>query len=126
MQPEKGTYIPPHPIVPMLIEDKSTINILNIIFFSCLIGPITEEIVFRGVFYPFLRKNLGVVLAAVLTSLCFSLMHMNIMLVPVIFVTGILFAYLYERSGSLVPGIFVHVMHNTFMVLWVLMIKTIV
>ncbi|MFH1715598.1 MAG: CPBP family intramembrane glutamic endopeptidase [Elusimicrobiota bacterium] len=121
-----GAYIPPHPIVPMMIEDESKVNILSLIIFSCIVGPVTEEIFFRGMIYPFLRKRSGIVLAAILSSLCFALMHFNIIIAPIIFITGLLFVYLYEKSGSLAPGIFIHILHNTVMVSWVLVIKAIV
>jgi uncharacterized protein len=115
--------IPTHPIVPMILKDTSLANILLFVFIACIIGPITEEIFFRGLLYPVIKKRVGAVLAAVVSSALFACLHFNIPLVLSIFVLGLLFSYLYERTGSLVSSITVHILHNSLMVTIVLLIK---
>ncbi|HEV7372899.1 CPBP family intramembrane glutamic endopeptidase [Arenibaculum sp.] len=70
--------------------------------------PTVEETVFRGLLYGWLRRLSGVVPAAALSALLFSLVHGIPLLVPAIFVQGVILALVYERAGSLVPCIIVH------------------
>jgi membrane protease YdiL (CAAX protease family) len=74
-------------------------------------APLCEELVFRGVFYPALRRRLGRG-AAVLVSACvFAGIHLvwHMKLFPPVtqFLGGLIFAWSYEKTRSLlVPAIF--------------------
>jgi len=79
---------------------------------GALIGPVTEEIVFRGVLYGFFRRW-GVLTAIVLSTIVFTLAHSmtgGIGLPQV--AGGIVFALAYEREGSLMVPITIHVLGN--------------
>lgn len=83
-----------------------------------VISPIYEEIFYRGFLYRFLRTRTGMGWAIVLSSLIFTVAHFpttNAM--PVNFVSGVIFAWAYERSGSVWPGVIVHGLVNTLAVL---------
>lgn len=83
-------------------------------FIAISIGPVIEEIIFRGFFYPPLRKKLGVPAAVLISSLIFLLWHFltNPKELVLVFLTGILLAYIYEKTMSLVPCIIVHSIIN--------------
>ena len=81
----------------------------------CLFAPIAEEMVFRG---AALRKLLQWKpehrwLMIFLSALLFALAHMN----PAQFLhpllIGILLGWMYERTGSIIPGIVYHWANNT-------------
>ena len=81
----------------------------------CLLAPIAEEMVFRG---AALRKLLQWKpqhrwLMIFLSALLFALAHMN----PAQFLhpllIGLLLGWMYERTGSIVPGIIYHWANNT-------------
>ena len=114
---------PPHPLVPIVMKDESVLDLIYMMVFACILGPITEEIFFRGLLYPLFKKRVGIVLVAVLTAMLFAFLHMNWVMVLSIFVLGILFAYLYEKTGSLLPSMFVHMLHNTIMFIFVFVVK---
>jgi len=80
------------------------------VVFLVLVGPILEEIVFRGLLYGPMRRRVGPVFAALVTALLFMLGHGQI--AQGIFVFGLLFAYLYESTQSLVPSILFHILVN--------------
>ena len=85
-----------------------------VIFFlvGSIIGPISEEIFFRGVVYGFFRKW-GVITALILSTMIFVLTHRigsNFPLTQV--VGGIVFAVAYEKEQSLVVPITIHCLGN--------------
>jgi membrane protease YdiL (CAAX protease family) len=64
-----------------------------------LIGPIVEEIMFRGLLYASLRQTWGPVVGMVVSGSIFAIIHpgMPVGFLP-IFVLGTSFAFLYERE----------------------------
>jgi membrane protease YdiL (CAAX protease family) len=77
-----------------------------------LLGPVAEELFFRGVFYGFFRRW-GAPAAVLLSSLIFVLSHPTshgIRLTQA--VGGILFAVAYEVERSLLVPITIHVLGN--------------
>ena len=78
------------------------------------IGPVIEETLSRGFFYPPLRRKFGVFGAIMISSLIFTLWHpgLNIKGHVGIFLTGVLLAYIYEKTASLIPPIIAHVIIN--------------
>jgi membrane protease YdiL (CAAX protease family) len=77
-----------------------------------LVGPVAEEVFFRGFAYRVLRERLGTTAGLLLSALLFALVHMNpVGLVP-IFVMGLVLAWLYQRTGSLAASIGLHCANN--------------
>lgn len=81
----------------------------------CLLAPIAEEVVFRG---AVLRKLLEWKpehrwLMIALSALLFSLAHLNPAQFIHPFLIGLLLGWMYERTGSIVPGIIYHWANNT-------------
>ena len=90
-----------------------------------IIGPIAEELFFRGFAYPVFRKRIGVRNAILLISAVFAMLHMNIVSFFPILALGILLAYLYEKTGSIIPSITVHIIHNSAVIFFVYLYKMI-
>ena len=78
----------------------------------CVAAPIAEELFFRGLVHGALRR-FGVPLATVLSATFFAGVHFVPAAIPVLFVVGVVLALLYERTGSLIPGIIVHACINS-------------
>lgn len=117
-------YEPPmEPALRLFLEEKNTLFLLYSTVFVTVIGPVFEEIFFRGFMYSAIRKKTGVPAAILLTSFLFSLLHTNIVGFLPIMVLGVLLAYLYEKTGSLVSPIIVHIIHNTGMLTFVFLLK---
>jgi hypothetical protein len=82
-----------------------------------LIGaPLTEEIVFRGVLYRWLRGRLAVRSAILVTTTLFTLSHLLYgfplpRLLPIL-VLGLALAVTVERTRSLYPAIALHFWYN--------------
>ncbi|PEE43612.1 CPBP family intramembrane glutamic endopeptidase [Bacillus pseudomycoides] len=85
---------------------------------AAVISPIYEEIFYRGFLYRWLRTRLGMMGAIFLSSLIFTVIHIptyNAM--PVNFLSGIIFAWAYERTNSIWPSVIIHGLTNGIMVL---------
>lgn len=119
-------YEPPvQPIVQVFMEEKQTMILWVSTLFAAIFGPIAEEIFFRGFMYPAVRKTVGVFWGMVVTSAVFSLLHAHLVGFLPIFALGLLLAYLFEKTGSLVPSMAVHMMHNVAMVILVFAVRSI-
>lgn len=76
-----------------------------------IFAPVCEEVFFRGVLYRSLRNRLSMWPAALIAGSLFGLIHIfayPLSTIPVKVAFGILMCLLYERTGSLLPGIAVH------------------
>lgn len=80
-----------------------------------ILAPISEEICFRGMLYGGLRTRLPAVPAALVGGLLFGGLHAftGISAVPPLIVFGFLLCLLYEKTGSVVPGILLHMLNNS-------------
>lgn len=107
-------YVPPiQPVHELIFKEHRPAAILLISFLIALIGPFIEEVFFRGFLYSAFKKKAGILCAVLLSSFLFAFLHGNFLgFVPIMFL-GVLLAYLRERTGSLVPSIAVHVVHNS-------------
>ncbi len=78
-------------------------------------ASIAEELCFRGFLYGGLRTSMGPVAAAVASSVIWGVLHAvtGISAVPVLIFFGIALALLYEKTGSVVPGILLHGVNNS-------------
>ena len=88
-----------------------SIELLGSIFLLVLLAPVGEEILFRGLALTALRIR-GKWRAIVMTSLLFGLVHVQVIHFLPIILSGLILAYLVERTGSLVPSISLHISHN--------------
>lgn len=79
---------------------------------GALVAPIVEEIIFRGFIFAGLRDSYGWKKAALISSILFSLIHMQPAAILPIFLLGFIFAYLYHRYDSIWPAILMHVSTN--------------
>ena len=83
---------------------------------SLVAAPLTEELTFRGVLYPALREKLGVGWAVLVSALVFAAVHplqAGVFFVPVTqFLGGLIFAWSYEKTRSLVYPVIFHVIGN--------------
>lgn len=88
---------------------------------AVLLAPLVEELYFRGIVLRVLGARLPFAGAAAFTAIFFSLMHGHLFTMPdvagwvlsgVIFVLGMVLAWLTRWSGSLRPAIAMHAAYN--------------
>lgn len=85
------------------------------VFLICVVAPIAEETFFRGFLYGGLRQRFSQIPASTMSGLVFGLVHAPTGITTVIplAVFGIGLALLYERTGSIWPGIIAHAINNS-------------
>ena len=83
---------------------------------TVILAPIIEEIVFRGVLFPVIRKRYGLISGVIISSLIFTLVHIDPINMISVLPLGIFLAIMYHRTGSIYPGMVLHASWN-FMVL---------
>lgn len=76
------------------------------------IGPFFEEIIFRGWLYGGLRHRWGDARAALASSLLFALVHGDGPSLIPLFALGLVFCWVYKKSGSLWGSFLVHCFWN--------------
>jgi uncharacterized protein len=112
-----GYEAPVHPLVTVFVAEESQITLFCSIFLGVAVGPIVEELFFRGFCYAALRKRWGIGPGILISSFLFSVVHWNPFSVLPIFCLGIALAYLYEKTGSLMASMTVHILHNGLLVI---------
>lgn len=105
--------------------EKLIYNPLGILFI-CLLGPLSEELLFRGGVQAdlstYFRRNSY--LPVFISALIFSLAHMNPAQLPAAFVLGLFLGYAYWLTGSILTPLFIHVVNNSLAVVLFLLSPT--
>jgi membrane protease YdiL (CAAX protease family) len=78
-------------------------------------APIGEEVCFRGMLFGGLRERLPRLAAALISGAVFGGLHAltGVSAVPPLIAFGLILALLYEKTGSIVPGILLHMLNNS-------------
>ena len=77
-----------------------------------IIGPLAEEVFFRGFLLAGLVASLGTMRGVVAASIIFAVAHFSLGSMIPIFVTGMLLSWLYLRTRSLWPPLVAHAAQN--------------
>ncbi len=107
---------PPQPVVEIYLKEARQNYLVYFTLFVAVVGPVIEEIFFRGFAYKAFRTQWGTRWAMATSAFIFAALHMSWIAFLPIFVLGLFLAYLYEKSGSLVPSMTAHMLHNLMMV----------
>lgn len=85
------------------------------ILLIAILAPISEEVCFRGMLFGGLRERLPRVLAALAAGMVFGALHAltGLSAVPPLIAFGFILCLLYEKTGSIVPGILLHALNNS-------------
>lgn len=100
-----------HPAIPTILTAPGS-HIVPLLLLVLVAAPIVEEFVFRGVIQAGLRRKLGPLAAITVTALLFALVHGNVVDRPALFLLAAMMGYVYERTGSLIAPMVVHLLNN--------------
>lgn len=84
---------------------------------AAIVGPIVEELIFRGLIYTRIKKMAGVMCAAILSSAIFGVYHGNWVQLPYAFIIGLICVYVYEKYKTIAAPIILHMSANMFSVI---------
>lgn len=82
------------------------------LFFGAFLSPIVEEVFFRGFLFAGLRKSFPFWSAGWASGLIFGAIHLVPGAIVPLAVSGFLWAWLKERTGSIWPPILMHMLNN--------------
>ena len=96
-----------------LYQGKLLLELLSI----GILTPMVEELIFRGLVYRRIRWYLNAVPAMVFSALLFAVFHGNLLQGIYAFSLGLLLAFVYERTHSVLAPVCIHVGANLISVL---------
>ena len=106
---------PPTSMLQDLMKDRMSVALIGL--FSFTLGPLCEELVFRGFFQPLLIRQFGTVAGILLCALPFALLHgpqynWAWQVVGLLIFAGVTFGYTRWRTGSTAASTLVHALYN--------------
>ena len=101
--------------IPNLLEQ--TFDFLVSSWFGIIviavIGPVVEEYVFRGAITRTLLEKYSPTKAILISAAIFGIFHINPAQIFPAFLSGIVLAWVYYRTASLIPVIVMHIINNS-------------
>lgn len=79
----------------------------------CILAPIGEELIFRGLTLRIMRKAFPWQAAVIIQAVLFGIYHMNLVQSIYAALLGLFMGYLAYRYNSIVPGILLHISINS-------------
>lgn len=107
-----STTTTPNPVIPLMVGERDPLGRFFIFVLASICAPIFEEFFFRGVLFTGLRTRFRWVPAALISAVCFAVMHPIQDWLPIV-TLGFTLATLREMRQSLVPGMVAHFLQNT-------------
>ncbi len=77
------------------------------LFTSCIFKPFIEELFFRGFLYNFYKKK-GIRKALIISSILFSVLHLDLYRIIILFIVGVFLALLYEITQCFWIPVLIH------------------
>lgn len=107
----------PDDVVPFWIDGEFSLSISRCIqdlMLAVLIGPLHEEIFFRGILYQTLRTKLSWGLSTLLCVAIFTFLHDPPTQMAGAFLQGLVTCYVMEKRGSITECFVIHAADNLF------------
>lgn len=87
-------------------------NYLIAVFATVIMAPVVEELTFRALMYTRLKRAMSSIIAAVITSLAFGIVHGSIVWCMYAFVLSMILIWVFERFESTLANITLHMAFN--------------
>lgn len=107
-----GVPLEPQTSVEMFVMLDSGWSRAGFLLLAVAGAPLCEELVFRGLAFPFAVKHFGLWPAAIAVSAVFALIHTHVPTLVPLFCLGMAFAVSYTVTGSLAVPVIVHAIFN--------------
>lgn len=93
-------------------------TLVGTILGAVIAAPVIEEIICRGLIFRGMRKHTSFLPSVIVSSIIFALAHslsgFSIVWITYTFVLGVVLAIVCEKTGSIIPSIFLHIGFNIF------------
>jgi uncharacterized protein len=94
-------------IIP-LAAPNGVVSALVFAMTVAMLVPVVEELIFRGLLHRTVRTRWPLIPSAILSGIVFAAVHLDASTLIPLFMVGFVFAWSYERSGSLWGSIIPH------------------
>jgi membrane protease YdiL (CAAX protease family) len=108
MRPPDGDYTS----FILSIKPKGTASFFSVASGIVIVAAVAEELLFRGFVQRIFQRNMNGALAVALAGILFSLSHFNPPVIPGIAALGILYGYIFYKTGNLWYSIIGHAIFN--------------
>lgn len=96
-----------------IIFDRMHSAGISTIILIVIVGPIVEEVVYRGIILEGLQRKYKESFSIILSALIFGAIHLNIYQFVPAFVLGLLFGYIYMKTKCLTLCVLGHALNNS-------------
>lgn len=116
LQHAAGQAIELQEVAQLISQELTWLQVLYIVM-AIAFAPFFEEIIFRGIVFPYFVKYTGLARGTLLVSVLFAMLHFHLpSFIPLVLLSALL-CMLYWRSGSLWIGIGLHGIFNAVSIL---------
>jgi membrane protease YdiL (CAAX protease family) len=102
----------PQDLIAIFGAVQSRAVLIAMLFVACVLAPINEELLFRGVIFRFCRQRFGRAIALGVSGVLFGAMHANWAGFVPLALLGVALALAYEHSGDIRVPIVAHGLFN--------------
>ena len=95
----------------MVVEALNN-NYILIFLLAVILGPICEEIIFRGYLFKILKIRLNNFYAIILNSIIFGIIHFELSAIIPAVILGISLSLIRLKTNNLIPSTIIHSLHN--------------
>jgi membrane protease YdiL (CAAX protease family) len=95
-------------------ENGGALEMSGFLLLALVVGPIMEEVVFRGYLQSSLAKKIPAWVAILITSVIFTAGHNPMILWPMYFLFSMIWGWIYLKTGSLKMAVLIHILSNLF------------
>jgi uncharacterized protein len=107
-------------IVMEIRANGINIKLIELVFWTVIISPIIEEVFFRSLIYRTLKNYSAHLVAVLISSILFSLVHQNLYSFPLLLALGVSLCIVYEKTNSIIYPIIMHSIFNIIMLNFIL------
>lgn len=98
-------------------NDTVASNIVLYAFIAIFIAPTMEEVLMRGIWFRHLKNNLHPIVAYILSSSVFAVLHGTLVHIPTGILFGLFLCVIYDYTDSLILSVILHFGFNLFAIL---------
>lgn len=96
------------------LGDSGLWGLIFAVVSACLLAPVSEEILYRGILFQSFRNRIGLFAGAIVSSAVFTVLHFyDGYGLASVGIFGVACALLYAATGSLTAAIALHVLYNS-------------
>ena len=115
-----GVVIEQQDLIDIFAEEESPALLILMTLLAITLAPITEELIFRGGIFRYMRTRTPRWVALLVPALLFGALHANLASFVPLVALGIILSLAYERTGSIIVPIVAHGLFNLNTILLIL------